>query len=1026
MSGPRPGEVKWDVASPELLRTLITSRLPLGLREAEPVRSFFRDIYYDTADGALGRRNMTARFRIAADDRRSLKVRIDAPRESFVSVVPELELRAALTGTSEAARRLRGLVDPAALEPLVETEVERTVRTGSGRWPWSSRFRFTYDAVTVRHAGLVRGFQEVKVRCQRTGRPTLEQVTAELQRTPGVRLILEGKLARAQRLLANLETEARARALGTGRVVTVLALDGGAIAFRREGDALRLPLAEGHGEAATRHLLQATFGSAVGDVALLGTTAGRGTGKLQEIWLARRMRLDGDGATDLEWVPTAEVAFRAGGPELQDADTVSALAVAMRSELLREGEPAVPARRSRPTRPPPLTGAEAALLLDEDLSVLEFQSRVLAMAEDSATPLLERLNFISIVSSNLDEFYMVNAGALKREPGAEGEARLEAIGIRVRSLLERQQRALTDCLIGLAAAGVRVATWSSLDATSRALLGEQFRREIFPLLTPRAITVSPGFPVPLMPQLTVLMAIMVQDVEAGPLYFAYLRFPERVPRFLPVPGRNDVIPLEEVVRANLALFYPDREIEGAWLFRLTRAAELDLEDEDAGNLLQAVEESVGRRALNAIVRVEVERAMPPSVRDRLLWELRFERGADAGAVGERDLVEIDGMVDLRSLRELVGAPVPGGRFPPFEGRNPWPSDQELWAYIRERDRLVHHPQDAFSDTAVRFFKEAADDPDVVAIRLTLYRIGERSPIVEALIRALQQGKDVAIFVELKARFDETRNVGWVRRLEEGGATVVFGVVGLKNHAKVGLVVRREPDGLRRYVHISTGNYNAQTARFYTDLGVFSANEELAADVHDLFNQLTGSSRTPGGTFRRIAVAPESLLPWLLGRIQQETAHAQAGRAARIRAKLNGLADTEVVQALYAASRAGVQVDLIVRGICTLRPGIPGHSENIRVLSRLGRFLEHARIYHFSNAGAEEYFIGSADWRPRNLRRRIEVVAPVTDPEGRSELDAVLTAELSDPAAWVLRADGSYEQHASRPEPQNLLTAKTVK
>jgi polyphosphate kinase len=1026
MSGPRPGEVKWDVASPELLRTLITSQLPLGLRKAEPVRSFYRDIYYDTADGALARRNMTARFRIGANDRRSLKVRIDAPRESFVSVVPELELRAALTGTSEAARRLRGLVDPAALEPLVGMEVERTIRIASGRWPWSSRFRFTYDAVTVRHAGLVRGFQEVKVRCQRTGRPTLEQVTAELQRTPGVRLILEGKLARAQRLLANLETEARARALGTGRVVTVLALDGGAIAFRREGDALRLPLAEGHGETATRHLLQATFGSAVGDLALLGTAAARGTGKLQEIWLARRMRLDGDAAADLEWVPTAEVALRAGGPELQDADTVSALAVAMRSELLREGEPAAPLRRSRPTRPPPLSAAEAALLLDENLSVLEFQSRVLAMAEDPATPLLERLNFISIVSSNLDEFYMVNAGALKLEPGAEGEARLEAIGIRVRSLLERQQRALTDCLARLAAAGVRVAPWSSLDAASRALLAEQFRREIFPLLTPRAITVSPGFPVPLMPQLTVLMAIMVQDVEAGPLYFAYLRFPERVPRFLPVPGRNDVIPLEEVVRANLALFYPDREIEGAWLFRLTRAAELDLEDEDAGNLLQAVEESVGRRALNAIVRVEVERAMPPSVRDRLLWELRFERGANAGAVGERDLVEIDGMVDLRSLRELMGAPVPGGRFPPFEGRNPWPPDQELWAYIRERDRLVHHPQDAFSDTVVRFFKEAADDPDVVAIRLTLYRIGERSPIVEALIRALQQGKDVAIFVELKARFDETRNVGWVRRLEEGGATVVFGVVGLKNHAKVGLVVRREPDGLRRYVHISTGNYNAQTARFYTDLGVFSANEELAADVHDLFNQLTGSSRTPGGTFRRIAVAPESLLPWLLGRIQEETAHARAGKAARIRAKLNGLADTEVVQALYAAARAGVQVDLIVRGICTLRPGIPGHSENIRVLSRLGRFLEHARIYHFSNAGAEEYFIGSADWRPRNLRRRIEVVAPVTDAEGRSVLDAVLTAELSDPSAWVLRADGSYEQSTSSPEPQNLLAAKTVK
>jgi polyphosphate kinase len=727
------------------------------------------------------------------------------------------------------------------------------------------------------------------------------------------------------------------------------------------------------------------------------------------VWLVRRVRLDGEPAADIEWVPTAQVTTRAGGPELRDADTVSALAVAMRSELLRDGEPMAPVRRPRPPRPPALSREEAALLLDEDLSLLEFQFRVLAMAEDPATPLLERLNFIAIVSANLDEFYMVNAGMLKRGGRDEDEARLEAIGIRVRALHVRQQRALADCIARLGAAGVHLARWQSLDPAARALLQEQSQREIFPLLTPRAITVSPGFPVPLMPQLTVLMAIMLQDVEAGPRFFGYLRFPERVPRFLPVPGHNDVIPLEEVVRANLGLFYPDREIEGAWLFRLTRAAELDLEDEDAGNLLQAVEESVGRRALNPIVRVEVERDMPPQVRERLLWELRFERGADAGAVGERDLVEIDGMVDLRALRELMGAPVSGGRFPPFEGRNPWPADQELWAYLRERDRLVYHPRDRFADTVVRFFNEAAADPAVLAIRLTLYRIGERSPVVDALTRALQHGKEVAIFVELKARFDETRNVGWVRRLEEAGATVVFGVVGLKNHAKVGLVLRREADGLRRYVHVSTGNYNTLTARYYTDLGLFTANAELGADVHDLFNQLTGSSRAPGGTFRRIAVAPESLLPWLLGRIEEETAHARAGRPARIRAKLNGLADTEVTHALYAASRAGVQVDLIVRGLCTLRPGIPGHSERIRVVSRLGRFLEHARIYHFANGGADDYYIGSADWRPRNLRRRIEVVAPVTEPEGRAELDAMLQQELVDPAAWVLRADGTYEK-----------------
>jgi polyphosphate kinase len=296
---------------------------------------------------------------------------------------------------------------------------------------------------------------------------------------------------------------------------------------------------------------------------------------------------------------------------------------------------------------------------------------------------------------------------------------------------------------------------------------------------------------------------------------------------------------------------------------------------------------------------------------------------------------------------------------------------------------------------------------VVAIRVTLYRVGERSPIVDALTRALEGKKEVALFVELKARFDETRNVGWVRRLEEAGATVVYGVVGLKNHAKVGLVLRREADGLRRYVHIGTGNYNAATAKVYTDLSLFSADPDLGADVHDLFNQLTGSSRGPGGTFRRIAVAPDGLLPWLLARIAGEVEHARAGRPARIRAKLNGLADTEVIQALYRASRAGVTIELVVRGLCTLRPGVPGHSDRIRVVSRLGRFLEHARIYHFGNGGADDYFIGSADWRPRNLRRRVEVVAPVAAEEARATLDALLTRELADPAAWTLESDGSY-------------------
>ncbi len=1009
MSSPPRGELKWDVASPEVMRELIDAPPPGGVRVTATAHGFHRDIYYDKADGALGRRDVTCRFRLGADDRRVLTVALASPPQRFVAEVAELDLSAALLAESEPARRLRGLVDPAKLEPLAELEVERATRILAGPWPWSARYELTHDVVTVRHDRLSREFREMKLRTLRAGRPDLATVAAGL-RVSGARPILESKLARAQRTVATLEGEALARSLGTGRAVTLVALDGGAVAFQRRGDSLALPIADGQGEDASRHLLRATFGSAVGDLGLLGTASGRGAaGRLQEVWVARRLRLDGDLAEEIEWLDASEVATRAGSAGFQDPDTLAALAVALRSDILRTAEPGARVRRSRPTAPPPVSADEAHLLLDPDLSTLEFQSRVMAMAEDPATPLLERLNVLAIVSSNVDEFYMVNVGALKDEEDEENAGRLEAIGLRVAGLQARQYRVLVECLAALAAAGIRVLRWEALSATARALLQAQFQREIFPLVTPRAITVRPGFPVAVMPHLTPLIAVMLQDGQTGPAHFAYLRLPERVPRLLPVPDSSDLILLEDVVRANLHLVYPERRIEGAWLFRLTRAAELDLADEDAGNLLQAIEESVGRRAANPIVRVEVERAMPPPLRERLLWELRFERGADAGSVRERDLVEIEGMLDLRALRELMGAPVPGGRYPAFEGRDPWPAERDLWSMLRQRDSLVHHPYERFADSTVRFFAEAADDPAVVAIRLTLYRVGERSPIVDALTRALERRKEVAIFVELKARFDETRNVGWVRRLEEAGATVVYGVVGLKNHATGGLVLRREDEGLRHYVHIGTGNYNAATAKVYTDLSLFSADRELGADLHDLFNQLTGSSRGPTGSFRRIAVAPDGLLPWLLESIEREREHAGAGRPARIRAKLNGIADTEVVQALYRASRAGVEIDLVVRGLCILRPGVPGHSDHIRVVSRLGRFLEHARIYHFGNGGDDRYHIGSADWRLRNLRRRVEVVTPVTDPAARARLDDILTGELADRDGWVLYPDGSYHR-----------------
>jgi polyphosphate kinase len=536
---------------------------------------------------------------------------------------------------------------------------------------------------------------------------------------------------------------------------------------------------------------------------------------------------------------------------------------------------------------------------------------------------------------------------------------------------------------------------------------ERFHREIFPLLTPRAITMSPGFPVPLLPHLTLCLAVLLAD-EAGPVHFAYLRIPERLPRFLPLDGQ-DLIPVEEVVRANIAAFYPERRVAGVYLFRLTRAAEIDLDEGESGDLLQAIGEAVGGRRSNSVVRLEVDREMPQQVRDRIRWEMRFERGAEGAGVSDGDVYEVDGMLDLRSLRELGAVPVPGGRFPPVASRDPFAKDTSLWKRLESGDVLVHHPYEDFGASVVRFFTEAADDPLVTSMRVTLYRVGEPSPIVDALLRARAAGKEVVIFVELKARFDEARNIAWVQRLEDARATVVYGVVGLKNHAKVGLVLRREGGGdtLRRYVHIGTGNYNAATAKQYTDLGLLSADADLGADVQDFFNELTGSSQPPSGDYRRIAVAPRHLLPWLLSAIEMEIAHAGAGREARIRAKINGLADTEVIRALYRASEAGVEIDLVVRGLCTLRPGIPGLSSRIRVVSVLGRFLEHARIYHFANGGDHRYAIGSADWRQRNLRRRVEVVVPVKAPEACARLHAILDVELADPTAWDLRHDGSY-------------------
>jgi polyphosphate kinase len=967
---------------------------------------------------------VVCRIRIRDDDKRVLTVVLNsaAGRERFEAETTETDPRRILESDLEPARRLRAVLDPARLRPEVELETERITRSArSGWWPLA-RYAFVYDIATVRLGTISRAFQEIKVHRLGSGQPTLDKIALALEREHGLRLLLADKRERARLLVRAMETEVGARAVDTDRAVAVVAIESGRAAFRQDAESLRLPVRAGSGEETCRRLLQESLGSAVGNLHLLGTVSSRDRQYALEVWLARQVRASANGP--IEWIPLDQLDALAGSATLRDPDTRAALLVAARAGAL--GEAPVERRHSGPGAPvvapePPTTADDlpAGRYLDADIGLLAFNSRVLALAEHASTPLLERLRFIGIVGANVDEFFMVRVGALKhgdREVEGEGvgsdsppDPRLERIGVEARALVANQYRVLGQVLGDLEPHGVRVRHWNELTSEQQMFLRSFFQEQIFPLLTPKAITLAPGHPFPRIPHLSLGIGIITRDQFTGPLHFAHLEIPREVPRWIELPEGSVFVPVEDVVRARLDRIFRDRVIDSANMFRVTRSAELNVEEESAGNLLQAMEESATRRRRNAVVRLEVERAMSAEMRDRLLRELRFEPGGAAVPLRSEDFYEADGPLGLRDVVELADLPIPDLRFAPVRARTPISPDRSIWDVMREGDVLVHHPYDDFGESVLRFFTEAADDPDVAAIKLTLYRAGLRSPIVDALCRAAQQGKNVAAFVELKARFDEERNISSARQLERAGVHVVHGIVGLKNHGKIAMVTRRESGAIRHYAHIGTGNYNAATSRLYTDLGLLTADESIGLDLADLFNQLTGTTHAPSGPFRTLLVAPNFLLPTMLTYIEREAEHARAGRPARIRAKLNGLSDPKIVDALYRASRAGVEIDLIVRSLCTLRPGVPGLSERIRVVSVLGRFLEHGRIYHFANGGEDEYFIGSADWRPRNVRRRVEVVTPVREPTARARLDHILELELNDPTAWELRESGHYVQ-----------------
>lgn len=671
------------------------------------------------------------------------------------------------------------------------------------------------------------------------------------------------------------------------------------------------------------------------------------------------------------------------------------------------------------------------LLFNRELSLLEFFRRVLEEALDDTQPLLERLKFLSIFSSNLDEFFMIRVSGLKETfeegvlellpDGMSPGEQLKQIRERLLPLLEEQTRCLkSEILPRLESAGIVVSSYDSLAESEKAGLDEYFMQRIFPVLTPQAM--DPGHPFPYVSGLSLNIGLMVgpvgehgitQSLSGKPEpRFARIKIPPLVSRLVPVgETQSKFVLVEELVAANVSALFPRMHPGKCYTFRVTRDADMEIREDEAVDLLRMMEQTVRKKRFGSPVRLEVSRSMPDEMVNLLIKELELT---------DEDVYRIDCPLDLQGLMSLYELERPELKDQPFTPVIPsiLRGQESIFDAIKQNDIMLHHPYHSYS-VVTDFIEAAARDPEVVAIKMCLYRTGKNSPIPQTLIEASASGKQVTALVEIKARFDEESNIEWAKQLEESGVHVVYGLLGLKTHCKVTLVIRNEGDDLRRYVHVATGNYNPITSGFYTDLGLFTADEEIGADATDLFNYLTGFSRQK--EYRRLLVSPANHRERVIALINRETNHARDGRPARIVIKINRLTDTEIIRALYEASQAGVQIDLIVRSICLLRPNVQGLSETINVTSIVGRFLEHSRIYYFANGGDEEVYIGSADWMPRNLDRRVEAAAPVDDTHlKRYLIDEVLSIYLRDNTkARRLLSDGSYERVQAKPGEEKI-------
>jgi polyphosphate kinase len=687
------------------------------------------------------------------------------------------------------------------------------------------------------------------------------------------------------------------------------------------------------------------------------------------------------------------------------------------------------------------------LYINRELSWIAFNQRVLAQALDPRVPLLEQAKFSAIFSNNLDEFFMVRVASLKSQQEAGVSVRsddgltpleqLEAIQKGLRPLLESQQQHYRQFLKRqLAEHGIYLLDYVKLNKRQKEWLSDYFRTEIFPVLTPLAV--DPAHPFPFMSNLSLNVAALICDPESGQRQFARVKVPQKIlPRFVPLPNNLcdrhptpvfTAVPLEQVVAFHLELLFPGMTIEGHYFFRITRDADLELRDLEADDLMEALQEGLRKRRLGGeVVRLEVANEMPEEM-VRLLME-----GTD---VEPEDIYRINGPLGLDDLMHLLSIPMPELKDTPYKGRTSPPlmraqttlledgsikaeEFQSIFSVIRRGDVLLHHPYDLFATSVEEFLSQAAEDASVLAIKMTLYRTSKDSAVIAALIRAAENGKQVLALVELKARFDEDNNIQWARQLERSGVHVVYGVVGLKTHTKVLLVVRREKKSLRNYVHIGTGNYNSRTSNLYTDLGLLSCRPEFGQDLVELFNYLTGFSKQQ--SFRKLLVAPVTLRLGMESLIRREIDHAKEGRGGHIRAKMNSLVDPAIIGLLYEASQAGVVIELVIRGMCCLRPGLPGISESIRVVSVIGRFLEHSRLFWFGNGGQAEVYMGSADWMPRNLDSRVEAVTPIDEEKLKKELEGLLDLYLSDTDAWHMQGDGSFVRQPSEGPPTLVQT-----